>query len=78
MTVQNLIQTGTTCKHYTQIPSAVFNEYIMNSFNSAPISSVFVIVVFLVGLAQLKIVMEVYREERSHCSVSLFIALKPT
>ena len=62
MAVQNLIQTGTTCKNYKYIPSAMFNEYI-NSFNSAPISPLFVMNVFLVGLVQFKIVMEVLRND---------------
>ena len=59
MTVYNLIQDGTNCKNYTYIQSAMFNEYIINSFNSAPISPLFVMSVFLVGLVQFKIVMEV-------------------
>ena len=63
MTVYNLIQTGITCKNYTYIPSAMFNGYIINSFNSAPISPVFVMGVFLVGLVQFKIVMEVLRND---------------
>ena len=63
MTVYNLIQTGTTCKNYTYIPSAMFNGYIINSFNSASISTVFVMGVFLVGLVQFRIVMEVLRKD---------------
>ena len=31
ITVHNLIQTGTTSKNYTLIPSAMFNEYIISS-----------------------------------------------
>ena len=60
MTVYNLIQTGTTCKNYTYILSAMFNEHI-SSFNSAPISPSFVMSVFLV--VQFKIVMEVLRND---------------
>ena len=58
--VHNLIKTGTTCKNYTYIPGAMFKKiYIINSFNSAHISTVFVMAVFLEGLAQFKILMEV-------------------
>ena len=59
MTVYNLIQDGTTCKNYTYIQSAMFNEYIINSFNSAHISLVFVKGVFQVALAEFKILMAV-------------------
>ena len=62
MALQNLIQTGTTCKNCKYIPSAMLNKYI-NSFNSEPISPLFVMNVFLVGLVQFKIVMEVLRSD---------------
>ena len=39
----------------------MLNEYIINSFNYAPLSPVFVMCVFLVGLAQFKILIEVLR-----------------
>ena len=51
MTVHNLIQTETTCKNY----GAMFKKYIIHSLNSALISPVFVMGVFL---AHFKIIME--------------------
>ena len=39
----------------------MFKKYIISSVNSAPVSLVFVMGVFLEGLAQFKIVMEVLR-----------------
>ena len=65
MSVHNLIQTGTTCKNYTYIPGVMFKN-IINSFNCAHISPVLfphspVMAVFLEGLAQFKILMEVLR-----------------
>ena len=36
MTVDNLIQTATTCKSYTYIPSAMFNEFMINSLTLHP------------------------------------------
>ena len=45
------------------MPIVKFIEYIINLFNSAPISLVFVMAVFLVGLAQFKIIMEILRND---------------
>ena len=60
MIVHNLIQTGTTCKNYTYIHGTMLKN-IINSFNSAHISPVFVMAVFLEGLAQFKILLKVLR-----------------